>query len=86
MSFEQMSGFETPENPTNSDPSQNDAQQPSAFRNMDRGNVTGNGSSMGDEGKTTSRVNKAAEDDGDDKDDTGDDIENGSPDLSQPNR
>lgn len=61
MALDQMSGYETPQNPTNSDPSENDDQQPTAFRGMDTGSITSHGDSMHDEGKTTSRVNRAAE-------------------------
>lgn len=60
-----MSGYETPNNPTGAEqPSETGhSEQPTAYESLDPGSATSTESSAGDEGKTTSRVNKAAEDD-----------------------
>lgn len=61
----QMSGNETPNNPTGSQQSSDATQneQPTAFKSMDTGSATSNESSRGEEGLTTSRVNHTAADD-----------------------
>ena len=57
-----MSGFETPNNPTGAEQPSETGQneQLTAFKSMDTGSATSPEGNMGDEGKTTSVVNRAA--------------------------